>query len=133
MLKDASFDDFSYEADVTLIGNQGNAGLIFRVANAKNGADSYDGYYAGIGADGFVVLGRVSQNWNELQYVKTSIKAGSTYHFKITAQGSSINVFIDDMSIPKISVTDSTYSRGAIGVRMFQTPAAFDNIIVASL
>lgn len=41
------------------------------------------------------------------------------YHVKILAQGDSIEVYVDDMTTPKISVTDSTYTRGTVGVRTY--------------
>ncbi len=37
---------------------------------------------------------------------------------------------MDDMSTPKISVTDATHPTGATGVRVFDTDASFDNVVV---
>lgn len=134
VLKDTIFDDFVYEADVVMpSGNGGNAGLIFRVDSAKDGADSYNGYYAGIDTNGWVTLGRANGRWAEIKSTKSSFQAGATYHFKVVARGQSISVFVNDMANPKISVSDATYKRGLVGVRVYQASATFDNIKVVYL
>ena len=105
VLSNYSFDNFTYEADITT-GSESSvdSGIIFRVSNASVGADSFNGYYAGVRSDG-VILGK--------------------------SNGSSIKVYVDDMNTAKISTTDSTYSSGSIGVRTYRTTASFDNINVA--
>jgi hypothetical protein len=49
----------------------------------------------------------------------------------VTAVGSTIAVYVDDMSTPRIVVTDTTYASGANGVRVFNTAASFDDVVVA--
>ncbi|MFD3525035.1 family 43 glycosylhydrolase [Streptomyces sp. NPDC058653] len=130
-LLDTNFADFTYDADVKVTsGRRGDAGLIFRATRPSVGVDSYSGYYAGVSATGEVVLGRVNDSWTELGSAELSRPAGPSHHVRISAVGSAIKVYVDDMATPKISVTDATYGSGANGVRVFDTAATFDNVAV---
>lgn len=134
-LLDTAFADFTYDADVTLTsgdggGGGGDAGLIFRASRPSVGVDNYTGYYAGISAAGEVVLGRVNDSWTPLASAPSGTGPNSPHRLRISAVGSAIDVYVDDMTTPKISVTDATYGTGATGVRVFNTGAAFDNVSV---
>ncbi|MFB6556783.1 family 43 glycosylhydrolase [Streptomyces sp. NPDC056405] len=129
-LLDTDFADFTYDADVRLGSGGGDAGLTFRVTRPSVGVDGYTGYYAGIRRDGRVVLGRAADSWTPLATAPTSLDPGSTHRMRVTAVGSSIKVYVDDMTTPRISVTDGTYRSGANGVRVFDTDASFDNVAV---
>ncbi|WP_433607407.1 family 43 glycosylhydrolase [Dactylosporangium sp. CA-139114] len=131
-LLDTSFGDFTYDADVTVTSGSGDAGLVFRATGAANGTDAYHGYYAGISPAGRVVLGRAANSWTQLATANLAVAAGTTYHLRVTAIGSSITVYVDDMADPRISVTDATYASGADGVRVFNAAAAFDNVAVGA-
>ncbi|MEK3720218.1 family 43 glycosylhydrolase [Paenibacillus sp. FSL H8-0034] len=131
-LLDTNFTDLIYEADVTP-GSTGNAGLVFRVSNPGTGTDAYQGYYAGLDVPNQkVLIGKANNNWTSLATASMSLTANTKYHVKIFAQGDSIKVYVGDMATPKISVTDSAYTRGSIGVRTFDSAAKFDNISVQS-
>ncbi|MFE7441052.1 family 43 glycosylhydrolase [Streptomyces chartreusis] len=131
-LLDTNFADFTYDADVTVNSGGGDAGLMFRVTKPSVGPDSYSGYYAGISPSGKVVLGRANGSWTELGAARTPTAPGSTHRMRVTAVGSSIKVFVDDMKTPKISVSDGTYTSGANGVRVFNAAASFDNVAVGA-
>ncbi|MFD0591400.1 family 16 glycoside hydrolase [Catellatospora coxensis] len=130
-LLDTNFGNVTYDADVAVTSGGGDAGLIFRVTNATTGTDGYTGYYAGISPAGRVVLGRVNNNWTQLQATAMTVAVGATYKLRVTAIGSSIKVYVDDMVTPKINVTDATYPTGATGLRVFNAAAAFDNVSVS--
>ncbi|MEV5433234.1 family 43 glycosylhydrolase [Streptomyces sp. NPDC052701] len=129
-LLDTNFADLTYDADVTLTSGGGDAGLTFRVTRPGVGPDSYSGYYAGISASGRVVLGRADGSWTPLGTARMSLPPGSTHRLRVTAVGSSIKVYVDDLATPRISVTDGTHRSGANGVRVFDTAASFDNVAV---
>ncbi|MFD4263930.1 family 43 glycosylhydrolase [Streptomyces sp. NPDC058534] len=129
-LLDTDFADFTYDADVRLGSGGGDAGLTFRVTRPSVGVDGYTGYYAGIGRGGKVVLGRVADSWTPLRTAHTSLAPGSTHRVRVTAVGPSIKVYVDDMTTPRISVTDGMYRSGANGVRVFDTGASLDNVAV---
>lgn len=131
-LLDTDFADFTYDADVTVNSGGGDAGLTFRATKPSVGPDSYSGYYAGISPSGKVVLGRANGSWTELGAARTPIAPGSTHRMRVTAVGSSIKVFVDDMKTPKISVSDGTYTSGANGVRVFNAAASFVNVAVGT-
>lgn len=50
--------NYSVEADVQLLGQYGDAGLILRARNEEEGVDAYNGYFAGLrDLDDSVILG----------------------------------------------------------------------------
>ncbi|HEX3435600.1 MAG TPA: family 16 glycoside hydrolase, partial [Pseudacidobacterium sp.] len=60
------WENYSAEADVQLLGNGGDAGLIIRGSDIEQGVDSYNGYYAGLRTtDNSLVLGRAEYGWIE--------------------------------------------------------------------
>lgn len=130
-LLDTNFADFTYDADVTPAAGRGDAGLVFRASRPGTGVDRYSGYYAGIGGDGTVVLGRADDSWTPLGSARVSVTPGTTHRLRVTAVGPSLKVYVDDLMTPKISVTDDTYRSGANGVRVFDTAASFDNVAVS--
>ncbi len=77
-----------------------------------------------------MVLGKVDNSWTPLRTVRLPIAPGSRHKLRVTAVGSALKVYVDDMRTPKISVTDATFTSGANGVRVFNTPATFDNVAV---
>lgn len=131
-LVNTNFGDFLYEADVTLPSTSGNAGLVFRASNPSIGADAYNGYYAGISTSG-VFLGRASNSWTQLGSSSADLAANKVHHVKVQAVNKALDIFVDDMSKAKVSVTDGTYSSGMNGVRVYDTGAAFDNIRITPL
>ena len=124
-----AFSNLVYEADVS-IGASGDAGVIFRASNPTVGADTYNGYYAGVSSAQKVVLGRANGAWTQLATTAMSIASNTPYHLKVAAIGSSLSVYVGDLTTPKISVTDTTWQTGGIGVRTYNAAAAFDNIWV---
>ncbi|KAF7157661.1 hypothetical protein CNMCM5623_002035 [Aspergillus felis] len=131
-LVNPNFGDFLYETDVTLPSTSGNAGLVFRVSNPSIGADAYNGYYAGISTSG-VFLGRASNSWTPLSSSSADLAANKVHHVKVQAMNKALDIFVDDMSKAKVSVTDGTYSSGMNGVRVYDTGATFDNIRITPL
>ncbi|KAF4406634.1 arabinan endo-1,5-alpha-L-arabinosidase [Streptomyces sp. Ru87] len=130
-LLDTDFADFTQDADITVSSGSGDAGLAFRVTRPGTGTDRYTGYYAGISPRGEVVLGRVNDSWTPLGSAPVPVAPGSTHRLRVTAVGSGIEVYVDDMAVPKISVTDSAHPSGANGLRVFGTGASFDNVTVS--
>ncbi len=121
-------DTVTCEADIAA--SAGDAGIIFRASNYAVGTDSYSGYYAGIKPGTGVILGKASNNWTQLASATTTITANTTYHLKVTASGTSIQVFLTDMTTPVISVTDSAYASGGVGLRSVNSATTFDNFNV---
>ncbi len=129
-LLDDNFANLTYDADVTTTSAAGDSGVVFRASQPNTGVDGYRGYYAGISASGRVVLGKAANNWTPLASVPMTITPGTRYHLRVEAVGSSIKVFVNDLAAPKITVTDTSYTTGATGVRVYNTAAAFDNVAI---
>jgi glycosyl hydrolase family 43 len=131
-LLDDNHVNATWDADVTVTSGVGDAGLVFRATSLATGADAYRGYYAGITPAGRVILGRADNNWTQLGAASLPIVAGQRYHLRVQATGSTIKVYVDNLTTPKITVTDATYASGASGVRVYNAAAAFDNIVVTN-
>ena len=129
-LLDDDFANLTYDADVKLTAGTGDAGLLFRTTEPATGVDSHHGYYAGITTQGRVVLGRMNNNWVQLGAASLPIALDTTYRLRVEAVGSSLKVYVNDMATPRISLTDTTYTSGATGVRVYNAAAGYDNISV---
>lgn len=133
----ARFADFTYEGTVT-VGGQGNAGLMFRVANASIGPNAYQGYYVGISAErGEVELGRASNDWTSLGLAKREFAADKPHRVRVEARGPRLRVYVDNAATPILEATDATFAAGAIGVRHYNTQpdrthAAFSKLSVVA-
>ncbi|KAJ9144131.1 Arabinoxylan arabinofuranohydrolase [Pleurostoma richardsiae] len=132
-LVDTNFTNFIYDADVTVTSGAGDAAVVFRATSLSTNVDAYAGYYAGISTGGTVVLGKADGGWTQLGLAAAAVTAADQVHMRVVAVGSTIEVFVEDMVTPKISVTDSTYINGADGVRVFLVMALFDNISVQKI
>jgi len=129
-----SFSDFTYEADVQINSNNGDAGLIFRANRLAFAPDDYDGYYLGISnANARVELGKADGSWHSLTTTPMNFNINQWYHIKIIAKGANIQVYVDNMTTPKINYSDASFSVGSIGVRSYNALARWDNISVVSL
>jgi len=136
---DSDFADFVMEADVHFADNAsyGNAGFLFRMSDPglnDGGTDSEYAYYAGIGRDGsFVVLGDEHYGYSQPGSAVISSNANNTYHLKVVVVGTSIKVYVDDDSTPKIDIINEAYATGMIGLRAFNTDASYSNLQITSL
>ncbi len=128
--EEVAYTDFVYEADVTLRSgiNADNAGLLFRVNEASNGADGVRGYYAGIGVDGKVEIGRMNNNWTSLAASFYPIDKNTTYRLKVVANGSQIDVYVNDYYV--VSAVDSMFTSGSIGMRTWWADTKYSNLSV---
>jgi len=126
------FSDFTYEAQVKVSGS-GDGGLLFRASKLSLGADEYNGYYFGISAGGQnVVLGKANGSWSSLKTASMAIVANTSYQVRVVAKGTSIKIYVNDMTTPKIDFTDASFTSGAIGVRCYNAITRWDNLSVTS-
>ncbi|MFD0698958.1 family 16 glycoside hydrolase [Paenibacillus sp. GCM10027628] len=120
--------NYILEGDIKL-NNAGQGSLIFNVTNPSTGTDGLQGYGAGIDSTGLIWLGRFNNSWTLLNSVNTPIATNTWYHMRIVVNNGNILVYVGDMTTPKISYTDTTYTNGTIGVRGgFNNSVSFDNI-----
>lgn len=130
--RDLAVSDFVYEADVAMTaGTDGgrNAGLIFRVTNPGVGADAFTGYYVGLCKDARgIQIGRLNGGWTEigLRSIPYPINEGTKYRLKVIANGSNIDVYVDNDYIGR--VVDSTYASGSVGMRIWKADTEYTNV-----
>lgn len=123
--------NYSVEADVKL-NNAGQASLMFSASSPGTGADSFTGYAAGIDSGGSVWLGRFNNSFTSLGSATATIATGTSYHLKAVTVNGRIQVFLDGAL--KLDVTDTSYTKGTIGLRGgFGNSATFDNVVVTPL
>ncbi len=128
MAGDGFWTDGTLDADVK-VNSPGNAGLMFRTTNPDyTGSDDALGYYVGLDPAGLLVLGRQSNSWTSLASTAMGVPTNTWQHIRVNLQGGLIKVFAGDLATPKITWTDTNFSRGQIGVRAFQCDAQFDNV-----
>jgi signal transduction histidine kinase len=128
--------DYMVEADVQLLGQYGDAGLIIRGSNEEEGVDAYDGYYAGIrDLDNTLILGRAGYGWIEYQaqHVTPRVYAQEWYHIKLLAYGCNIVATATSPSglttIDAMQEPDCIQS-GRFGLKSFQSGGLWRNVQV---
>jgi signal transduction histidine kinase len=128
--------DYLVEADVQLLGQYGDAGLIIRGSNEEEGVDAYDGYYAGLrDLDNTLILGRAGYGWIEYQArrVMPRVYAQQWYHLKLLAYQCNIVAAATSSSgqttIDAIQQPDCIQS-GRFGLKSYQTGGLWRNVQV---
>ncbi|KAI8964823.1 glycoside hydrolase family 43 protein [Daldinia sp. FL1419] len=113
---DTNFTDLVYEATIAITNGVGDAGLVFRASDLSTESEEFKGYYAGISPTGKLILEKVDSGvWTLLGEEVFRIPFGTEYRIRVTAVGSDINVYLDDLENPKISATDESFKSGATG------------------
>ncbi|MGA8270291.1 MAG: histidine kinase [Candidatus Sulfotelmatobacter sp.] len=128
--------DYVIEADVQLLGQYGDAGLIVRGSNEEEGVDAYDGYYAGLrDLDNTLILGRAGYGWVEYQarHVMPRVYAQEWYHLRVLAYGCNV---VATATSPSGAVTIDAIQEphcvqsGRFGLKSYQTGGLWRNVQV---
>lgn len=130
--------NYSIEADVTLLGVSGDAGLTTRSSNEEEGVDAYSGYYAGIRTrDNSLVLGRAEHGWMEVNKQipgSDEIRPFNWYHLKLLAYDCQIAAAVTTPAhaIPvTLAINDQECVRsGRVGLRSFSSGGIWRNVVV---
>jgi len=132
----ADWKNYSVEADVQLLGQYGDAGLILRARNEEEGVDAYNGYFAGLrDLDDSVILGRADFGWREYQSVpvKPRVNAQTWYHLKFLAYECDFVVsatsFSGETTTAAVRNQDCLKS-GRFGLKSYATGALWRNVQV---
>jgi len=130
------WQNYIVEADVSLLGNSGDAGLIIRAGNEEEGVNAYTGYYAGVRTiDNSLVLGRAEHGWMEA--AKKVPDAGGVrpfrwYHLKLLAYDCQIVTSVTTPTLPvpaALAITDSgCVPSGRIGLRSYSSGGIWRNV-----
>ncbi len=128
--------DYLIEADVQLLGQYGDAGLIVRANNEEVGVDAYNGYYAGLrDLDNTLILGHAGFGWIEYQKnrVVPRVAAQQWYHLKFLAY--ECNIVASATSVDGAVTTDAVHvpdciRSGRFGLKSYQTGGLWRNVRV---
>lgn len=129
--------DYSLEADIMLLGRDGDAGLIARASDEEQGVDSYSGYYAGLrNLDNTLVIGRADHGWIEAQTqpLQEGVVPFHWYHLKIIVVGCEMAASAGASTLgTQVAVTMSEkdcVQAGGIGLRSYSSGGAWRNVRV---
>ena len=144
---DVSWTDYVIQADValsdvetTVMAQYHNGGIIFRSTEATgDNADSYKGYYFGIGnyeeevGGGYAVIGYGNYGWSELTRVRydEAFELGQNYRLKVIVCGNKLAFYLDGELIA--SLTNDLFSQGRVGTRGWSKSYSVSNLTVRSL
>lgn len=131
--------DYSIEADIMLLGQDSDAGLILRSSDEEEGVDSYTGYYAGLRSlDNSLVLGHAEHGWAErvvpLDSSRAVIEPFQWYHLKLLAYG--CEIVAEASSTTKGPLASSAIfekdcvASGRIGLRSYAAGGVWKNVTV---
>jgi signal transduction histidine kinase len=128
--------NYSVEADVQLLGQYGDAGLILRAKNEEEGVDAYNGYFAGLrDLDDSVILGRADFGWREYGSVpvRPRINAQTWYHLKFLAYECDFVVAATSLSGETTTAAvrnQNCLPSGRFGLKSYATGALWRNVQV---
>jgi signal transduction histidine kinase len=131
-----SWKNYSVEADVQLLGQYGDAGLILRARNEEEGVDAYNGYFAGLrDLDDSIILGRADFGWREYRSVpvKPRINAQTWYHLKFLAYECDFVVAATSLSGETTTAAvrnQNCLPSGRFGLKSYATGALWRNVQV---
>ena len=130
--------DFSIEADIALGSEDSiyDAGILLRVKNhsihASQVAESMQGYYLAIRNDQ-VTLNKYNYGGQALDLVNTALKKDEYHRFKAVLSNNRIQIFIDDMDMPKIDYYDSmAFLSGQTGIFANKAAISVKNLTIKS-
>ncbi|MHC4878642.1 MAG: sulfatase-like hydrolase/transferase [Planctomycetota bacterium] len=127
-------DDLSVEVGIDFRGNSDarDAGILFRCSGASVGFDAQRAYFAGlIPRTGLVILGRMDgRRWHELARARANINVDRSERLRVDVTGVKIVVYLNGR--PAVSLTDSTWQSGTIGLRVVDTHAAFSHLNITA-
>jgi signal transduction histidine kinase len=133
----ADLGDYSVDADILLLGQDGDAGLIVRSSDEEEGVDSYSGYYVGLrDRNNTLTIGRADHGWIEYQSVSPHepLHALHWYHLHVVAVGCDIAaVASDSLTSEKtyVSMHEQLCARiGRFGLRSYSSGGVWRNIDV---
>jgi signal transduction histidine kinase len=126
--------DYSVEADVLLLGQYGDAGLIIRASDEEEGVDAYHGYMAGLrDLDNTLILGRADYGWREYvaKVILPRVDAQQWYHVRLLAVGCDFAVSAEsaNRAITTAAIEDpGCIPSGRFGLKSYNTGAEWRNV-----
>ena len=130
-----AWTDYTVEADLLLLGQNGDAGVIVRSSDEEEGVDAYTGYYVGLrDRNNTMVIGRADHGWMEYQAVTVAkpIHPFHWYHLKVIAVGCEIAALASDPQTRQetvVAMRETNCARtGRIGLRSYSSGGLWKNV-----
>jgi signal transduction histidine kinase len=129
--------NYMVQADVLLLGQYGDSGLIIRSNNEEEGVDAYHGYMAGLrDLDNTLILGRADYGWREYvaKTVTPRVYDQQWYHLKVLAYGCTLAVSATPPSGPATTAAvedPGCLPSGRFGLKSYNTGAQWRNVSVS--
>ncbi|MBI9017268.1 MAG: family 43 glycosylhydrolase [Phycisphaerae bacterium] len=132
IIRDFVWDDFTIQAKVKVVKGNRDAGLIFRVRHPSVGYDALKGYFAGIIPNSKkAVLGKMDgASWHELALKGYPCQENIWYDIKVIADKDLIKMFVNGTLV--IEARDNSFTKGFAGIRVVDTHAEFDDVIISA-
>jgi signal transduction histidine kinase len=128
--------DYRLQADVQLLGEGGDAGVVVRSNDEEPGVDAYDGYYVGVRMyDNSLLIGRSDHGWLEAAPVPLpSLRSHVWYHLDVAVVGCSIAAAAAEVGSTQVTRAffeePDCVRSGRIGLRSLATGAAWRDVQV---
>jgi hypothetical protein len=127
-----TFADGTIECEVMLLGGGGDAGILVRAANPREGTDSVTAYNINF-LRNQLRLGKHQNNWRALATASIDCVPDQWQRLKVKVEGARVQIFFNGAETPQIDYTDpEPLPPGRIGFRTFQARTAFRNLKVQS-
>jgi signal transduction histidine kinase len=133
----ADWTDYRMQADLEMIGNRGDVGVVMRAGQVEEGIDSYNGYYIGIRSqDSALVIGRSDHGWLEGHPVAIpgGVRPALWYRLVVVAVDCRISAEVTNLQTGQSAwgalVDHACVRSGKIGLRSMGTGGAWKNISV---
>jgi hypothetical protein len=136
---ETAWGDYLLEATVMLKDGEGNAGICFRVNNPGPGTDQMRGYYLGID-NHFLYLGKLENGWKQLAVADLAVRPNKLENdawnlLRVVVEGNRIRAWLNpvhDDTGPALDIRDddNPILKGAIGLRVSNRTAWFDDVVV---
>jgi len=129
--------NYMVQADVRLLGQYGDSGLIIRANDEEEGVDAYHGYMAGLrDLDNTLILGRADYGWREYvaKTVAPRVFDQQWYHLKFLAYGCILAVSATPPSGPPTTAAiedPDCVPSGRFGLKSYNTGAQWRNVSVS--
>ena len=123
-----NWTNFTATVEQQALQARGDIGLLFRGQHPAVGFDAQRGYFAGyLPEQSAVIIGRMDGfHWQEIARGQVTDPVPEKMRLTVTAVGAKITVKLEDKMI--VTVEDSTYSAGTLGLRVVHTSAAFSQV-----
>lgn len=123
---DASWRNYTYSAKIKLLNAFGNAGLLFRYADASN----YYMFRLNDSGDKAELFKKTAGTLTMVSSADVAVTPGQWTELKVTVSGSTVTAFAGGTQLIQWTDTAAQPAGGKIGIRMHSSTARIDDVKV---